>query len=62
MGTSSIDPEGYEKLSDNIIFFKRNIKRFKEGFLLTIERNIENSVITKEDASKLLLELETIKF
>ena len=61
MGAESIDPEGAVKLFGYIKDFKRDIRRFKEGFHLTVERNIENKVITNQEAINLIIELERIK-
>lgn len=62
MGAESIDPEGAEKLFGYIKDKRRDLKRFKEGFYLTIQRNIKNKVITEEEASNLIAELESKNF
>ncbi len=61
MGADSIDPQGAERLNTIIQSHKRDIKRFKEDFRATVERNIETEEITHEEAVKLLFELETIR-
>ena len=60
MGIDSIDTQGTERLMKIINSHKKNIKRFKEGFHATVERNIENKEITHEEAVKLIIELERI--
>ncbi len=63
MGADSIDSkEGREKLSEIIQDKRKELKRFKEGFRLSIKRNIENRIITDIEAAKLITELESIKF
>jgi len=61
MGADSIDPQGAERLMKIVTDHRKNIKRFKEGFRKTVERNIETGEITHEEAVKLLFELETIR-
>lgn len=61
MGADSIDPQGIERLMKILNSHKRDIKRFKEGFHATVERNIESGEITHEEAVKLIFELETIR-
>lgn len=60
MGANSIDPQGVERLMNIINSHKKNIKRFKEGFHTSVERNIEIGEITHEEATKLIIELERI--
>ena len=61
MGAESIEPEGIKKLLNIIKDKEKDIKRFKEGFLLIIERNAELKTITEYEAQLLRMTLQTME-
>lgn len=58
MGDEGIGLRGKAKLSEIIDDKVKDIKKFKEGFIFTIKRNIESKVITSQEGTELLIELE----
>ena len=61
MSAESIESEGFEKLSNIIKEKERDMKRFKDGFTLTIKRNLDNKIITEYQAQLLRMTLQTMK-
>jgi len=53
--------EGVPKLLEIIKHKERDVRRFKEGFLLTIDRNLKNGVITSDDAEMLKSKMLNMK-
>ena len=53
--------EGKAKLIEIIRYKEKDIRRFKEGFLVTIDRNLQHKNITVEEAESLKSEMMNMK-
>ncbi len=62
MGAESIDPKGFEKLLGILKDKEKDMRRFKEGFLFSLERNVKLEIITEEESITLITKFGQLKF